>query len=333
VDRIHRVTLAGTATTFDAAAGERILTAARRAGVWLPFECGWGSCATCKVTLLEGEVRLLFDGAPAVDARDARRRRTLICQTTPCSDIVIKPVWAASKPCAERPTRDYTSRLVRAEQLGPQIRRFRFRLDTPASYRAGQYAIIDLGSGLRRCYSMCALPGSRVIEFVAKRQPDGPGSARLFALAPGDQVPVELPYGDMWLRPGSRPVVLIAGGTGISPVLALVLSMTAARDPRPIWVFYGAASRAELVCWDQLSALVASLPGGRLHGAVEAPSGFRGREPVATGYVTDSLAPYLDELGEGEFYLAGPPSMVTAVLARLHEAGIQLDRIHYDRFG
>jgi toluene monooxygenase electron transfer component len=331
--RAHRVTLAGTDTTFEVAEGERILAAARRAGLWLPFECGWGSCATCKVGLVAGQVRLLFAGAPAADARDARRRRTLICQTTPCSDLIIKPLRTADEPLPELPTADYLGRLVSADEIGPGIRCFRFMLDRPAAYRAGQYAVVDLGAGLRRCYSMSCLPGSPVIEFVAKRQPGGAGSERLFALGPGDCVPVELPYGGMWLRDGTRPVVLVAGGTGISPVLALARALAATGDPRPVRVFYGAATSRELVCWEQLSAHVAGLPDGRLYGALESPPSYQDGWPIATGFVTDALAPHLEKVTEGDIYVAGPPPMVQAVLARLRDFDVQLHRIHYDSFG
>jgi toluene monooxygenase electron transfer component len=331
--RTYRVALASTSATFEVADGERILAAARRAGIWLPFECGWGSCGTCKVTLVDGQVRVLFPGAPAIDPRDARRCRMLICQTTPCSDVTIKPLRADGEPRPERPTQDYPARLLGADQLGPGIRRFRFTLARPALYRPGQYAIIDLGSGLRRCYSMSGLAGSPVIEFVAKQQPGGPGSGRLFALAPGNQVQIELPYGDMWLRPSTRPIALLAGGTGISPILALTLSLSAAGDPRPVRVFYGAATHAELACWDQLSTAITALPDGRLCGALESPAHAPGSLPVTTGFVTDALAPHLEEIADADIYLAGPPPMVNAALERLQDAKIPLDRIHYDRFG
>lgn len=321
------VRIAGTDRQFAVGAGERILGAARRAGVWLPFECGWGSCGTCKVTLLEGEVELLHPDAPAVDPRDARRRRVLICQTTARSDLVVKVLRVG--PTEARPTRDHRAELLAAEQLGPDIGRFRFRLDTVGVYRPGQYAIVDLG-GVRRCYSMAGPAGSDTVEFIAKRYPGGAGSGALFALEPGAQVLLELPYGDMWLRPGVRDVVLTAGGTGLSPILALLCQLAAAGDTRRIHVFYGANTSEELVCWEEVQALVAGLPHARLHGALATPTdAWSG----TTGLVTDALGPRLDELAAADHYLAGPPVMVDAVLALLRAAGTPIDRLHYDRFG
>ena len=317
-------------STFEVREGERILAAARRAGIWLPFECGWGSCATCKVTLIDGEVDLLFADAPAMTPRDARRRRVLTCQTTPRSDLVIKPLWVSDRPREELPTADYRGELVAADELGPEIRRFRFRLDRPAGYREGQYAILDLGECLRRCYSMSNLQGSSDIEFVAKRYAGRPGSERLFCLPPGSEIGLELPYGDMWLRPGDRTAVLIAGGTGISPILALARRLHQDADPRPVRVFYGAGSRAELVCWDELRSLVDCLPDGRLHGALLQPDdAWSG----TVGFVTHALDRHLVDGADVTYYLAGPPPMVDAVLERLRDWGVELTQIHYDSFG
>ncbi len=322
------VRIAGTDVCFRVSSGERILGAARRAGVWLPFECGWGSCSTCKTTLVEGDVKLLYPDAPALDPRDNRRRRFLACQSTACSDLTVKVLRTG--PADERPTRDYQAALVTADDLGPNIGRFRFRLDSTSTYRPGQHAILELGAGLRRCYSMACLPGGDTVEFIAKRYPGGAGSAALFSLSPGDLVPVELPYGDMWLRSGERDVVLIAGGTGLSPIIALLRQLVDTGTARQVHVFYGANTEAELVCWDELQALVARLPSAQLHGALARPAeGW----PGATGFVTDALGPRLATLTDAEHYLAGPPVMVDVVLALLREHHTPIDRIHYDRFG
>jgi len=95
-------------------------------------------------------------------------------------------------------------------------------------------------------------------------------------------------------------------------------------------VFYGATTRAELVCWGELGSLVGTLLDGRLYGALVKPEGdWNG----ATGFVTDALLPRMDAVADSDVYLAGPPPMVNAVLALLRERGVQLDRIHYDSFG
>lgn len=339
----HTASIDGTDLTFAVQAGERIHAAARRAGVWLPFECGWGSCGTCKVTVVEGETELLFPDAPAVNPRDARRGRVITCQSTVCGDVRIRPLRVDRCAPDERPVRDLWGRLVAAEELGPSIARFRFELldedgrPVVADYRPGQYAILEPVPGVRRCLSFSGDPGSGTIEFIAKRY-RGPGSTGLFDLAVGDTIAMELPYGDMWLRSGEDPVVLVAGGTGISAILSLLRQVGGGpgggASGRVVRVVYGAASPAELVCWDELEDLVAHIPGAELHGAVVLPdSQWRG----TVGLVTDALGPVLAELKESgwnpRIYLAGPPPMVRAVEHLLAERDISRDRIHVDAFG
>jgi toluene monooxygenase electron transfer component len=331
----HRVTVVGSGTSFEVLPDERLLSAARRAGIWLPFECGWGSCGTCKVTVVEGETKLLYAAAPAVDPRDGRRRRVLACQSTPTADLKIRVAQSSDSSTSRPPVVDHFGQLVAREDLGPDVARFRFSIGAEATYRPGQHAILDLGAGLRRCYSMAGLPGSSEVSFIAKRYAGRPGSERLFCVAEGDEVPMELPYGDMFLREGDDPVVLIAGGTGISAILAMTTQLAmlaggADHHGRAVHVFYGAGATSELVCWDELGRATASLRNGHLHGALlDAPGDWHG----TTGFVTTALAEHLPGLTDAMFYVAGPPPMTNATLALLRDNGIELDRIHYDSFG
>ncbi len=134
----------------------------------------------------------------------------------------------------------------------------------------------------------------------------------------------------MWVRDSEQPTCLVAGGTGVAPILGMLRGLVARSDPRPTHVFFGANTREELVCWQELLGLADELPDGRVSGALAQPGpGWDG----ARGFVTDALARALPELTGARFYMAGPPAMTDAVLALLKESGVQLDRIHYDSFG
>lgn len=344
-DAQRRVTLDGTAISFPVGAGESVLNAARRAGHWLPFECGWGSCGRCKATLVEGELASLFPQAPAIDARDERRRRHLLCQSTAVTDAVVKTLSVEGEPPAERPTADYVGTLVHVRELGPSVAEFRFSLTdergAPAEARflPGQYAVLEIDPGLRRCYSMANLPGTPLVDFVIKRYGGHLGSTRMFQLTPGALVPMELPYGDMWLRPTDRPVLMIAGGTGISAVLSLVRSLAdgGAGIDRPVHVLYGATTRPDLVYWDELQRISEQRPALGLHGALlEADDAWPGHQGLVTAALESLLSGAIaadHRLGTADVYLAGPPAMVRAVHEVLNAAGLQLDRIHVDSFG
>lgn len=315
-----------------ARAGETLLDAARRAGVWIPFECGWGSCSTCKVTLLEGEVECLFPQAPAIRPQDARRRRILACQAVPRTDVRIKALRVDDRPPEDLPTADYRGVLTERCELAPSIWRLVFDLDREATFRPGQYAVLELEPGLRRCYSMDELPHGRRVSFIAKRYPGGRGSTRLTTLGPGSEVPVILPFGRAYLRETERAPVFAAGGTGIAPILSLLRQVVAEgwfRD-REVLVVYGANTPEELAARDELEELVAALPQGRLVlAAARAPEDW----PGVRGFVTHALEQALGEDWQREYWMAGPPAMVNAVLALLKERGVEITRVHYDSFG
>ena len=335
--RRFRVALDGSDDSFTVTPPESILTAARRAGYWLPYECGWGSCARCKATVVDGEVEVLFPEAPAITERDISRNRFLMCQSTPTSNVTVKPLGAMG-PAAERPTKDYVGTLTSRREVGPSIVELTFTLNEPAVFLAGQYAILHIDEDLKRCYSMSNTPGSSEIEFIIKKYDGHPGSTRMFELGVGDTLPIELPYGDMYLRDVDRPVLLIAGGTGISAILSLARCIVDDETwaNRDVHLLYGATSREELVCCEELEELSRGHR-TQLHGAlVQAPDDWAGYE----GFVTTALTAVLNaefaveqDLLNAEVYLAGPPAMVNAVQESLGEHGIQLDRIHVDSFG
>lgn len=316
---------------FDARPDETLLQAARRGGLQLAHECGWGSCGTCKVTLVAGETALLFAGAPAINPRDARTGRIVACQSMARSDLTIRLSPAAPVPAAI-PSREQRAALIAVEMLAPDIRRFTFRPEGTADFLPGQYAILHLGPGLRRAYSMCNLPDGKTLQVISKRYPGGAGSNALAAMKPGDALVLEAPFGTCTLNARAGRKIFIAGGTGISPILALILQ--AARDGAdygaPVDVIYCARQPADLVAGAELASAVAQIPGGRYRPYVEDDAGAQG---LAIGRATDAILATDFAPDAAEFYVAGPPVMVNAVKAQLKEAGVPITRIRYDSFG
>ena len=311
--------------------GETILCALRRAGLWVPFECGWGSCGTCKTTLISGQVKVLFPDAPAIKPQDERRRRILLCQSTPLTDIEIKPLSVRDTPRDDLPTADYKGRLVERAEVGPDIFRMRFTLDRPARFLAGQYAIVETAPGLRRCYSMTNLPGGSLVEFIVKRFPHGMVSQTLVSLPIGSSVSLEIPYGAAYLRPTGRPIVLVAGGTGIAPMLSILRALVcSARNPQvPVRVFYGAQNPASLVECSTIEFLAGQLPGSEVLLTVgETDGGWTGYR----GSVLDLLASRIKDWTAHDYYVAGPPAMVENCRSLLLSRGVPITQVHYDAF-
>lgn len=328
---VFRVTLDTDGRTFEARPDETLLQAGRRAGVILPFECGWGSCATCKATLVDGEVELLFPEASAISPRDARRNRVVVCQAMARSDLLLKPManWEAGPgpKCVEQ-----QAELIEVEQLAPDIRRFVFEPEQNADFLPGQYLIVHLGDNLRRAYSMCNLPDGKSMQIISKRYEGGVGSNTLAKLTPGARVTIEAPFGTCTLKRKPGRTIFVAGGTGISPILSLVRQ--AANEglnfKDPVDVIYGARSPDDLAAGEQLAEATSKISGATYRPVVEQGgdewAGARGRAP-------ELIASLAFDPQNTMFYVAGPPVMVNAVKAQLKETGVPLTHVHYDSFG
>lgn len=329
----HSIKVEPHGLSFRAREGETILGAARRAGIWLPFECGWGDCGTCKLTLKEGEVRSLFPEAPAIKPQDERRNRILVCQSVALSDLVLQvKKKELDSPREDLPTEDYRGTLVSRREVGAGIYSLHFALDAPARFMPGQYAMVEFAPGLRRAYLIANLAGEERVELIVKRKEGGAASEHLLGLASGDDLLFEIPYGAGYYRETGRAPVFIACGVGIASTLAMLrwLAIHGDGETKPCYVFYGAPSSEELVLLDELEDLAHSL-GAKLIPTVEQPgSGWKGKVGTVAEAIERFLPPPWEEYA---FYAAGPESLVNGVLGVLKSAGIRVTRIRAESFG
>lgn len=136
--------------------------------------------------------------------------------------------------------------------------------------------------------------------------------------------------GDFWLRPGSGSLLMVAGGSGLAPILAMLGERLEAGEARPVHLYFGARAREDLYEREVIDRLQA-----------EWGSSFRffpvlSAEPAgsewlgARGLVADFISPEFAKTSDA--YLCGPPPMVDAALEKLLSAGVQRERIRADRF-
>ncbi len=321
-------------TTFGCDHDDTILRAALRAGLGFPYACNVGSCGNCRFTLEGGSVQHLRADAPAWSDRDRHRGRRLGCQAVPLDDCRIKVRLDPEAASTHRPVR-MRGRLTNVVEITHDISEFCFALDGPDDFVPGQYALIEPpGVEGARAYSMCNLPGGGTWCFQIKRVPDGAATGVLFdALAAGDDVSIDGPYGVAYLREdGGRDLLLVAGGSGLSPMISI--ARAAASGPsfpdREILFFYGGRSPRD-ICGEEM---LAELPGyGELIHYVPAVSEDSDGWSGATGYVHDVVAGALGaRLLEMEVYFAGPSAMAQAMQAMLNETGVSPEHMHFDEF-
>lgn len=318
--------------------GETLLHAGLRAGVGLPYECASGGCGSCKARLVTGEVRSLWGDAPGLSERDRRRGdRILLCQSRPVGACEVQVPLAEVPLAAPAPVR-LQAHLLARRQLTADTASITVSTESCLQWFPGQFVHLEFPDGVRRAYSMAHPPaswGSRTLEFLIRAVPDGSASAWLFGrMTEGVPVVVEGPYGKAYAQsPAERPVVCLAGGTGLAPILAIADRLQTESSGRVLHVYIGARTAEDVVLAERLAVL-------RERGAnvvIAVDGGFgRGHDapiPLRAGLALDHLAADVPDLRDHDLYLAGPPGMVTAALRRLvREGTAPADRVFVDKF-
>jgi toluene monooxygenase electron transfer component len=324
---------------YACAENDTLLRAALRSGLGMPYECNAGSCGTCKVELLEGQVTSLRPDAPGLGERDRAKNRVLACQARPDSDCRIKVRLRPENVPVHRPVK-FSATLTRVRDLTHDMREFTFSAKGAPGFLPGQYALFYLpGLDAPRTYSMSNIDtGNGEWQFIVRRVPGGVGTVTLFdKVAIGDEVMLDGPYGLAYLRAESpRDLVLIGGGSGLAPMLSLARG--AAAEPRlagrSVHVFYGARTKRDLCGAAELEALpgfgsrITFTPVLSHHGddSVETWEGAKGFvHEIARDFVGERWADF-------EYYFAGPPPMAEAVQKMLIEKRVPYPQVHFDSF-
>ena len=201
-------------------AGEKVLDAAYRQQVNLPMDCSDGVCGTCKCRCVSGEYGLGDDFLEeALSEDEAAERQVLTCQMVPTSDCVID-VPAAAAQC-KTALASLGAAVKQVNLLSDTAIELVVVLDEPLDFLPGQYINIEVpGTPQARAYSFSSLPGSREGSFLIRNVPGGLMSQWLTQRAsPGDRLTLSGPMGSFYLRGGERPLLLLAEGTGLAPLL------------------------------------------------------------------------------------------------------------------
>jgi propane monooxygenase reductase component len=306
---------------------EAVLDAAFRHGYNLVYGCREGQCSACKAYLLEGEVVLKPYSTFALSESEETNGYTLLCRAMPEEDLVVELLhFDPDNYKLEHEIRDGRGTVTAVEALTHDIRRLELEVTEPAgfSFLPGQYVDVWVPeSDARRSFSMANLPGDGRIELIVKRYEGGLFSSMLDgAIAPGDELRFTGPYGAFHLRDSDRPVLMVAGGSGMAPILSLLRALADAGTDRPVRFFYGARSEEDLFYVDLVQEL-----GGRLPDFEFVP---------VIGFVHEPACACIaaGELSDPEIYMCGPPPMIDAMIELATERhGIdERSRIFHDKF-
>ncbi|MBL0719359.1 CDP-6-deoxy-delta-3,4-glucoseen reductase [Piscinibacter sp. Jin2] len=310
------VTLQPSGRQFQVARDEPVLAAAIREGVGLPYGCRDGACGSCKSRLLEGRVIHGAHQLKALTVEEEEAGWMLSCCATPQCDLLVE---ARSVPGAgEFPVQKVPVRVRALEKPTADVAILHLQLPATSrfQYHPGQYVEFILRDGARRSYSMANAPAAEGaaadagLELHIRHMPGGKFTDHVFgAMKEKDILRMEGPFGSFYLREGSKPIVLLASGTGFAPIQAIVQHMRAKGIDRPAVLYWGGRRAADLYRDDWAREAAAALP--NLHYVPvlsEAEPGWTGR----TGFVHEAVMADLPDLSGHEVYACGAPVMVSA---------------------
>jgi CDP-4-dehydro-6-deoxyglucose reductase len=315
-----RVALQPSGAVLDVSPGESILAAAQRTGHHCPQSCRNGNCHVCAALLVSGSVRQ--------DGQLRTHGEIYTCIAEPLQDCEL--LWDGVLVPGELPVRQLACQVTECLEVGGDVWRVRLRAPAgkPPRYHAGQYLMLERDNGDKSAFSLASAPGSgRDLELhLLVREA---GTRQLIEQLQRDgMVRVELPYGDTHLAElPAGPLILIAAGTGMAQMQALIEHCRASGFNYPVHLYWGARRPEDfyhLEHWETWKRV----PNLFVHQVVSDRCHWEGR----CGLLHEAVRADMADLSNLHVYASGSPAMVYATLDALVEAGMDAHQMRADVF-
>ncbi len=321
----------GVTRFIEATGHETVADAAYRQGINIPLDCRDGACGTCKCKAESGRYDLgdnFIEDALSED--EVAEGYVLTCQMRAESDCVIR-IPASSQLCKTEQA-SFEAAISDVRQLSASTIALSIKGEALSrlAFLPGQYVNLKVpGSEQSRAYSFSSLQKDGEVSFLIRNVPGGLMSSFLTNLAKaGDSMTLAGPLGSFYLRPIQRPLLLLAGGTGLAPFTAMLEKIAEQGSEHPLHLIYGVTNDFDLVELDRLQALAARIPNFTYSACVANPDS----QYPQKGYVTQHIEPRHLNDGDVDVYLCGPPPMVEAVSQYVREQGITPANFYYEKF-
>ena len=259
-----KVTLRPSGHAYEVAAGTTVLDAGLAAGLNMPYSCRAGNCRTCRGKVIDGRVDHAGSHGAYLTQEQKQMGHALLCKAKPLSDLeveveelVLAQVKPKLMPCRvkgiQRPVPDVA------------ILHLRLPMNENLMFAPGQFVDVLLADGKTRSYSIASAPSAEGvidIELHIRHTPGGLFTDRVFStLRQGEMLRLNAPLGTFYLREESaKPLVLIATGTGIAPILAMLKYAARKKINRTMHLYWGGRRPADLYFQDAVRSFEAQLP-------------------------------------------------------------------------
>jgi CDP-4-dehydro-6-deoxyglucose reductase len=313
-----RVTLHPSGRQFDAEPGQTLLQAALDAGVHLPYNCRAGHCGVCRGRVVEGDVRVDAFTAGLNEGQRADGH-VLLCRAHAAADRVVIDIRETESALVPPRTIRCQVQAVEPQSDTVAIVKLHLPMHDNAYFMRGQSIDVLFDDGQTRAYSIAHPPGQG--GFLAFELPlqHRPG-VRLIdpefrAELTGKTLRIQAPPGSFFLREAStKPLVLLAAGTGFAPIKAALRYLQKAGVKRPATLYWEGHSPSDFRMPDIVEYWQAEHSNFRYVPVVAAPNtsptvqAWTGR----TGFVHDVVRDDLVDLSGHQVYACGSPGMVSA---------------------
>ncbi|WP_288367010.1 anthranilate 1,2-dioxygenase electron transfer component AntC [uncultured Acinetobacter sp.] len=313
---------------------ELLLDAAVRQGINLPLDCREGVCGTCQGKCETGIYEQEYVDEDALSERDLAERKMLACQTRVKSNAAFY-FDHHSSICNAGETLKIATTVTGVELVSETTAIL--HLDTSGhtkqlDFLPGQYARLHIPQTEDwRSYSFANRPNAQnQLQFLIRLLPDGVMSNYLRERCQvGQTIMMEAPLGSFYLREVERPLVFIAGGTGLSAFLGMLDNIADQSNPPPVHLYYGVNTEADLCEQQRLMAYGERIKDFSYHPIVtKASESWTGK----SGFIHEHLNK--EQLDERSFdmYLCGPPPMIEAVKSWLDTHAIDQCHVYSEKF-
>jgi CDP-4-dehydro-6-deoxyglucose reductase len=311
-----QITIQPSQHQFKAESSQSVLDAALAAGIVLPYSCKSGACSTCRGKVVSGSYEAGSNPAQVLSSEDIEAGFTLFCQAKPTSDLVIES--REVRFATDIQIRKLPVRLTAMAQVAPDVKILTLQLPATETFRfyAGQYVELLLKDGKRRSYSMANAPHSAAtLELHIRHMPGGLFTDHVFGTGATQMKEREIlrfegPFGSFFLREdSSKPIVMVASGTGFAPIKSIIEHMVHEGIKRPVTLYWGGRRPVDLYLgelaktWSNDLADFTYIP--VVSDALEGDN-WTGR----TGFVHEAVMQDFPDMQSFEVYACGAPIVV-----------------------
>jgi CDP-4-dehydro-6-deoxyglucose reductase, E3 len=312
---------------FISVEGNTILESALSAGFVFDYSCKSGQCGACKTTLLKGEVIEIQEQLALINKEDVNNQ-FLTCCCAASSNILIDAIDLSTMHGIE--VKILPSKIASIELLSKDIVKVRLRLSPTSNFvfLEGQFIDIIGPNSIRRSYSIASISSNNEIILLIKKVKDGKFSHYWFNKAKlSDLLRIEGPKGAFFLRDRAKPLVFLATGTGIAPIISILDGLDSDPDfnqMESISLFWGNRVQQDFVWSPNFKKInVDFYP-------------IISKEDVdwsgEIGYVQDIALRVLDNIKDVNVYACGASVMIDCAKSNFIRSGLNEKDFYSDKF-